>query len=85
MYRKTSSQYAPEELPKGKIYLHMDERTNIFKAKEILGGHMSIEGNLKPSLFTIGTPYMIEKQVKEIIDKCADGGGLIVGSSGFMR
>jgi len=68
------------ELPKGKIYLHMDERTDIFKAKEILGGHMCIEGNLKPSLFTIGTPNMVEKQAKEIIDGCADGGGLIVGS-----
>ncbi|MFW9829855.1 MAG: uroporphyrinogen decarboxylase family protein [Candidatus Thorarchaeota archaeon] len=68
------------ELPKGKIYLHMDERTDIFKAKEILGGHICIEGNLKPSLFTIGTPNMIEKQVKKIIDECADGGGLIVGS-----
>jgi uroporphyrinogen-III decarboxylase len=68
------------ELPKGKIYMHMDERTDIFKAKEILGGHICIEGNLKPSLFTIGTPNMVEKQVKQIIDKCADGGGLIVGS-----
>ncbi|MFX1428117.1 MAG: uroporphyrinogen decarboxylase family protein [Promethearchaeota archaeon] len=68
------------ELPKGKIYLHMDERTDIFKAKEVLGGHICIEGNLKPSLFTIGTPQMVEKQVKEIIDGCADGGGLIVGS-----
>ena len=68
------------ELPKGKLYLHMDERTDIFKAKEILGGHLCIEGNLKPSIFTIGTPNMIEKQVKKIIDECADGGGLIVGS-----
>ncbi|MFW9895608.1 MAG: uroporphyrinogen decarboxylase family protein [Candidatus Thorarchaeota archaeon] len=68
------------ELPKGKIYLHMDERTDIFKAKEILGGHMCIEGNLKPSLFTVGTPQMVEKKVKEIIVGCADGGGLIVGS-----
>ncbi|MFW9820684.1 MAG: uroporphyrinogen decarboxylase family protein [Candidatus Thorarchaeota archaeon] len=68
------------ELPKGKLYLHMDERTDIFKAKEILGGHICIEGNLKPSLFTIGTPNMVEKQVKKIIDECADGGGLIVGS-----
>jgi len=68
------------ELPKGKIYLHMDERTDIFKAKEILGDHMCIEGNLKPSLFTLGTPQIIEKKTKEIIDKCAEGGGLFVGS-----
>lgn len=69
-----------KELPKGKIYLHMDERTDIFKAKEILGNHMCIEGNLKPSLFTLGTPSLIEKEVKKIIDGCAEGGGLMVGS-----
>ncbi len=69
-----------KELPKGKIYLHMDERTDIFKAKEILGDHMCIQGNLKPSLFRLGTPAMIEKQVKEIIDRCAEGGGLLVGA-----
>jgi len=68
------------ELPKGQIYMHMDERTDIFKAKEILGDHMCIQGNLKPSLFTLGTPAMVEKQTKEIIDKCAEGGGLFVGS-----
>ena len=69
-----------KELPKGKLYLHMDERTDIFKAKEILGDHICIQGNLKPSLFTLGTPAMIEKQTKEIIDKCAEGGGLFVGA-----
>ncbi len=69
-----------KELPKGKIYLHMDERTDIFKAKEILGDHMCIEGNLKPSIFTLGTPSLIEKEVKKIIDGCAEGGGLMVGS-----
>lgn len=68
------------ELPKGKIYMHMDERTDIFKAKEILGDHMCIQGNMKPSLFTLGTPAMVEKQTKEIIDKCAEGGGLLVGA-----
>ncbi|MFX1470410.1 MAG: uroporphyrinogen decarboxylase family protein [Promethearchaeota archaeon] len=68
------------ELPKGKIYMHMDERTDIFKAKEILGDHMCIQGNLKPSLFTLGTPAMVEKKTKEIIDRCAEGGGLFVGS-----
>ncbi len=69
-----------KELPKGKIYLHMDERTDIFKAKEILGDHMCIEGNLKPSLFKLGTPKQIEDETKKIIDGCAEGGGLFVGS-----
>jgi hypothetical protein len=69
-----------KELPQGKIYLHMDERTDIFKAKEILGDHMCIEGNIKPSLFTLGTPDQIRKETEKIIDGCAEGGGLIVGS-----
>lgn len=75
----TSRLHYLAELPKGKIYLHMDERTDVVKAKEILGDRMLIEGNFKPSDFTLGTPYMIEKRTKEIIDKCADGGGLWVG------
>lgn len=69
-----------KELPKGKIYLHMDERTDIVKAKEILGDHMCIEGNIKPSLFTLGTQKQIEKETKAIIDACAEGGGLVIGS-----
>lgn len=69
-----------KELPKGRVYLHLDERTDIFEAKRILGNHICIEGNLKPSLFTLGTPKMIEKEVKEILEKCAEGGGLIVGA-----
>ncbi|KKK45156.1 MAG: Uroporphyrinogen-III decarboxylase [Candidatus Lokiarchaeum sp. GC14_75] len=75
----TSRLHYLAELPKGKIYLHMDERTDIVKAKEILGDRMLIEGNFKPSLFTLGNPNIIEKRTKEIIDKCGEGGGLWVG------
>jgi len=76
----TSKLHYFKELPKGKIYLHIDERTDIFKAKEILGDHMCVQGNIKPSLFTLGTPHQLEEKTKEIIDGCADGGGLWVGS-----
>ena len=68
------------ELPSKKCYLHLDERTDIFKAKEILGDHMCLFGNLKPSLLTFGTPNEVEKEVKKIIDGCADGGGLIISA-----
>ena len=68
------------ELPKGKLYMHMDERTDILKAKEILGGHCAIQGNIKPSLFVTGSPRHIEEECKRIIDGCKEGGGLFVGS-----
>jgi uroporphyrinogen-III decarboxylase len=69
-----------KELPLKSGYLHMDERTDIFQAKKILGDHLCLFGNLKPSLFTLGTEEEVEREVKAIIDGCAAGGGLIVSA-----
>jgi hypothetical protein len=69
-----------KELPAKSGYLHMDERTDIFQAKKILGDHLCLFGNLKPSLFTLGTEEEVEREVKSIIDGCAAGGGLIVSA-----
>lgn len=69
-----------KELPPKSGYLHLDERTDIFEAKRILGDHLCLLGNLKPSLFTLGTEEEVERRVKEIIDGCAAGGGLIVSA-----
>ena len=69
-----------KDLPPKSGFYHMDERTDIFEAKKILGDHLCLLGNLKPSLFTFGTEDEVEYQVKEIIDRCGGGGGLIVSS-----
>jgi uroporphyrinogen decarboxylase len=69
-----------KDLPPKSGYLHLDERTDIFKAKEILGDHLCLFGNLKPSLFVLGTEEEVEREVKSIIDGCADGGGLIISA-----
>lgn len=69
-----------KELPPKSGYLHLDERTDIFKAKEILGDHLCLKGNLKPSLFVLGTEEEVEREVKQLIDVCASGGGLIVSA-----
>lgn len=69
-----------KELPPKSGYLHLDERTDIFKAKEILGDHLCLKGNLKPSLFVLGTEEDVEREVKALIDGCASGGGLIVSA-----
>lgn len=69
-----------KELPPKSGFLHLDERTDIFKAKEILGDHLCLLGNLKPSLFSFGTPQEVERQTREIIEKCAPGGGLIISA-----
>jgi len=69
-----------KELPPKSGYLHLDERTDIFKAKEIVGDHLCLKGNLKPSLFVLGTEEDVEREVKQLIDGCASGGGLIVSA-----
>jgi hypothetical protein len=67
-------------LPPKSGYLHLDERTDIFEAKRILGDHLCLKGNLKPSLFVLGTEAGVERETKDLIDGCAPGGGLIVSS-----
>jgi uroporphyrinogen-III decarboxylase len=69
-----------KELPPKSGYLHLDERTDIIQAKRVLGDHLCLFGNLKPSLFTLGTEEEVEREVKAIIDGCAAGGGLIVSA-----
>jgi len=69
-----------KELPPRSGYLHLDERTDIVAAKKVLGDHLCLFGNLKPALFRFGTEEEVERRVKEIIDGCAAGGGLIISA-----
>ena len=55
------------ELPKGKVMGQFDT-TDVFKAKEILGGHMCIRGNVPVSLFHAGTPQDVRDYCKKLID-----------------
>jgi hypothetical protein len=66
------------ELPKGKVIFHC-EKTNIFKAKEILGGHMCIQGGVPPTLLQAGSPQDVEEYCKKLIHVVGKGGGFIMG------
>jgi hypothetical protein len=65
------------ELPKGKILAHLDS-TDIFRAKEILNGHMCIRGNVPGSILTAGTPQDVKDYCKKLIDIVGKGGGLVI-------
>ena len=67
-------------LPPKSGFLHLDERTDIVEAKKVLGDHLCLLGNIKPSQLTFGTVREIENEVKRIIDGCAGNGGLIVSA-----
>ena len=66
------------ELPKGKVVFHC-ERTDIFKAKEILGDHMCIQGGVPPTLLQAGSPQDVEEHCKKLIKVVGKNGGFILG------
>ena len=66
------------ELPKGKCILDLDDSTDIFKAKEILGDRMCIAGNLHEPLFAFSTPQKVEEYCKKLIDIVGEGGGFVL-------
>ena len=47
------------ELPAQKCILSLDSMTDIRKAKEILGDHMCIMGDVPPALLSSGTPEQV--------------------------
>lgn len=69
---------------KGELVYWFD-RTDIFKAKEILGEYACLRGNIPGSLLVAGSPHQVEEYVKKCIDICGEGGGYMVdgGISGI--
>lgn len=66
------------EFPRGKFCIRLD-KTDIFRAKEILGGHCCIEGNVPSSLLQIGSVDDVRDYCKKLIDVVGRGGGYILG------
>ena len=69
------------DLPKGKIFAHIDN-TDILKVKKILNHHMCISGNVPNSLLAAGTPEEVKNRCRQMIDVCAQDGGFIMSSRG---
>jgi len=67
-----------KQLPKGKCVCDLDSMTDIFKAKEILEGHMCISGDVPASLLTLGTPDDVRTYCQRLIDEVGKGGGFFL-------
>jgi len=65
------------EFPKGKMLARFD-RTDIFRAKEILRDHICIEGNVPSSLLQVGTVQAVKDHCRQLIDVVGEGGGYIL-------
>ena len=67
------------ELPKASVLWFFD-RTDMHKAKDILGGHSCIMGNVPITMIATGTPDQVKACCKDLIDYCGKGGGYILCS-----
>ena len=67
------------ELPKAAIFAHMDT-TDIFRAHEVIGGHLCYSGNVPCSLVGTGTPDGVREYAKKMIDVCGKDNGFIMST-----
>lgn len=67
--------------PKGKLTI-LFERTDIFRAKEILGDRVCLMGNVPMSLLQLGSPQEVEDYCKKLIKVCGKGGGFVLANGG---
>jgi hypothetical protein len=68
------------ELPRGKI-IHRFDRTDIYQARDILGGHHCIAGGMTASLLQIGSVQQVKDECKKLIEIIGRDGGYIMGHS----
>jgi hypothetical protein len=60
--------------------LHLDGTSDIFKAKEILGDHMCIMGDVPASLLKLGEPQEVDEYCRRLISELGADGGFILSS-----
>ncbi len=68
------------ELPTRMCVCDFDSTTDIFRAKDLLHGHMCIMGDVSPSLFSLGTKEEVEAYCEKLIDYVGRDGGFIMSS-----
>jgi uroporphyrinogen-III decarboxylase len=66
-----------KDLPRSSVVWNM-EKTDMFKAKEILGDHACIAGNVTAAQLYTQTPQMIKEYCRKLIEVCGKGGGYIL-------
>jgi len=68
-----------KELPERKVIMWFD-KTDLFKAREVLGDNYCLAGGIPSSLLISGTPEKVRNHTKQLIDNLKSGGGLIVST-----
>jgi uroporphyrinogen-III decarboxylase len=67
------------EFPKGAV-AWMFDKTDMARAKEVLGGNCCILGNVPTSILITGTPQAVKEYCRKLIEVCGKGGGYILAA-----
>jgi len=68
-----------EGLPRGQVLLDF-EKTDMKKAKQILGDRVCLFGNIPAALMCYGSTTDVEDYCRKLIRDCAEGGGFILST-----
>lgn len=68
------------ELPRGSAILEFDGTTSLRAARDALGGHLCLKGDVPAALLSVGTPDGVERYVRALVDEIGSAGGFILGS-----
>jgi uroporphyrinogen-III decarboxylase len=68
-----------KELPEGKVIMWFD-KTDVVKAREVLGDKYCIAGGVPSSLLIGGTPEKVKAHTQKLIDNMKSGGTFIVST-----
>jgi len=68
------------DLPRGKCICELDSTTDIFKAKEILKGHMCIMGDVPAALLSLGTEEEVVNYCNRLHEIVGSEGGFILST-----
>lgn len=72
------------EFPRGAVTWRFD-KTDMAKAKKVLGDKCCISGNVPSSLISTGTPESITAYCRKLIETCAPGGGYILAAGSSVQ
>ncbi len=70
------------DVPPGKC-IYWFERTDMVRAREVLGDVVALRGNLSPSLMTTGTPAEVDAAVKHLAENVFHKGGRLILDCAF--
>lgn len=75
---------AVKDLPEGSVVWWFD-RTDMARAKKILGDRNCISGNVPTSLLCTGTPQAVKQYCRNLIEVCGKGGGYILNGGASVH